>query len=370
MKKRTILIVDDQREVRHMLRSALSALDSTLQIVDVPSGEEALLLASGQPPDVMIVDVRLPGISGLEVVKRARAVKPEVKLVLITGSTDPVVRQQVSEAGAEGYFYKPLPMDDFLAQVSRLLGLGQAGKRASRGESEAPTRPLPVRESSYRPLPSAPLPASQAKFEITTLSGRLGKLLVDSGGVAALLLDESGRVIERAGAWEPGEGLMTELLQAQQAAAGLSARLEKPGTDYLIFAGGKTASLVLAAVGERHSLVLVLLPGMDAERLAIPLATARLAAWDLPRFLPPPPPAVAPVAPPVEPAALPPVDPALDALFAARQAGLNGQDLDAFWEALAADNEIDGASRGALSFEQARKLGLAPDEPLSPGKPA
>ena len=58
-------------------------------MVDVPSGEEALLVASRRPVDLLIADVRLPGISGLELMARVHKRNPELKTILITGLTDP-----------------------------------------------------------------------------------------------------------------------------------------------------------------------------------------------------------------------------------------------------------------------------------------
>ncbi len=72
MGKQRILIVEDQRDVRRLLRAGLETLELDLEIIDVPSGEEALLLSTRQPFDVLVADVRLPGISGLELKKRAQ----------------------------------------------------------------------------------------------------------------------------------------------------------------------------------------------------------------------------------------------------------------------------------------------------------
>jgi CheY-like chemotaxis protein len=85
MPKYRVLIVDDQSEVRRLLRAGLVTLGPDIQVVDVPSGEEAILVISRQPFDLLIADVRLPGISGLELKTRARMHNPNLKLILITG---------------------------------------------------------------------------------------------------------------------------------------------------------------------------------------------------------------------------------------------------------------------------------------------
>ena len=71
-----ILIVDDQHEVRRMLSTSLRTLGPEIEVVDVPSGEEALLVASRRPVDLLISDVRLPGLSGLELMARVHKRNP------------------------------------------------------------------------------------------------------------------------------------------------------------------------------------------------------------------------------------------------------------------------------------------------------
>ena len=127
MSKR-ILIVDDQRDVRRVLRAGLEALKQDLTIVEVPSGEEGMLVLSRQAIDLLILDVRLPGISGLELQQRARQRNPNLKLILITGMTDDAVRRQVSEAGVEAFFFKPVDMSNFLETVQRCLGIQAAAQ--------------------------------------------------------------------------------------------------------------------------------------------------------------------------------------------------------------------------------------------------
>ncbi len=82
-----VLIVDDQRDARSVLRAGLETLESRLKITDVPSGEEAILVIASQPIDLLVADIRLPGISGLELKERARMRNPDLKVILITGVT-------------------------------------------------------------------------------------------------------------------------------------------------------------------------------------------------------------------------------------------------------------------------------------------
>ena len=118
-----ILIVDDQREVSRLLKSALETIEHGLDVVEAPSGEEAILEASRRKIDLLVADFRLPGITGVELTKKMQARNPAMKVILITGVTDPKVREDIAKAGADAYFTKPVPMADFLDAVERTLGL-------------------------------------------------------------------------------------------------------------------------------------------------------------------------------------------------------------------------------------------------------
>ncbi len=118
-----ILIVEDQREVSRLLHSALDTLEYKLEIVEIPSGEEAILDSSRNSVDLLISDFRLPGITGIELMRKVRSYHPKLKVILITGQTDPRIRKQVAEAGADAFFIKPVSIADFLDSVERHLGL-------------------------------------------------------------------------------------------------------------------------------------------------------------------------------------------------------------------------------------------------------
>jgi len=118
----TILIVEDEANVRRMLRSAVESLGAEYIVLDVPSAEEALLVASHQPIQLLVTDIRLAGISGLELIKKIRQKKQDLKVILITGLTEEKIRNQIAMAGAEATFFKPINMDQFLNEVQLILG--------------------------------------------------------------------------------------------------------------------------------------------------------------------------------------------------------------------------------------------------------
>ena len=79
----SILLVDDQRDIVRLLHSTLQTLGHQLDIIDAPSGEEALLEASRKKVDLLVADYLLPGISGVELMRKVRARNPELKVIFI-----------------------------------------------------------------------------------------------------------------------------------------------------------------------------------------------------------------------------------------------------------------------------------------------
>lgn len=124
--ERTILLVDDQRDILRLLRSALDTLkNNKMKILEAPSGEEAILESSRHKVDLLVTDYKLPGMSGVELMHKIRARHPEVKIILVTGTTDKKARDEMINAGALAIFDKPIPMADYLDAVERGLGLVQ-----------------------------------------------------------------------------------------------------------------------------------------------------------------------------------------------------------------------------------------------------
>ena len=370
-----ILIVDDQHDVRRMLRAGLETLGSGVRVDDVPSGEEGMLLISRSPVDLLVADVRLPGISGLELIQRTRARNPQLKLILITGLTDPAIQQQVARAGADAFFYKPIEMSDFLDTVERILGLVQGV--FSPLEKAAPAEPLTVSQAAPPPLDPAPRPSTGRLPAGTprTLADHLASLRQSIGAFCVLLLDDQGAVRERADQL-PDPGDEAPLIQAalpMLAAGGeVSRRLGIGSGENLLYYTGARADLFLIPVNESAVLLLVAPANPDpawvgtVRRLftpALPEIAALLSSPDL--LQQDPAEATGAAAQEPAPAAAPQEPlPELDALFERASGSLKSEEVDAFWDALA-DQESPGEAAGnsrAISYEQARKLGLAPGE--------
>ena len=127
MAPRRILVVDDSMEMGRLVQAALSTLNIPLQVTLVPSAEEAQLEFSRHSFDLLITDVRLPGISGLELTRRLRTRHKAVRIIQISGLSDPTLRQQSMDAGADFFFTKPLDMPVFLETAEKLLASRKTG---------------------------------------------------------------------------------------------------------------------------------------------------------------------------------------------------------------------------------------------------
>ena len=116
-----VLLVDDQRDIVRLLHSTLQTLGHKLDIVDAPSGEEALLAASRRKVDLLVADYLLPGISGVELMRKIKVRNPDMKVIFMSGYTDDaVVRHGVLSSELE-FVHKPLLPGSLLEKLRRVL---------------------------------------------------------------------------------------------------------------------------------------------------------------------------------------------------------------------------------------------------------
>lgn len=106
MKKITILIAEDHTLVRQTWKEFLNA-DSRLEVIaDCGNGEEAVQLASKVRPDVVIMDINLPGINGIEATRLIRKYNPGSKILGVSLHTQPAYARKMMQQGASGYITK------------------------------------------------------------------------------------------------------------------------------------------------------------------------------------------------------------------------------------------------------------------------
>lgn len=117
-----ILIVEDQADIRELVRMTLEL--ERFEVEEAPDGDSALVLAARRPPDLMLLDVMMPGtVDGLGVCQRikADARQRRTKVVMLSARGSDADRQAGLRAGADAYLTKPFSPRELLQVVARVL---------------------------------------------------------------------------------------------------------------------------------------------------------------------------------------------------------------------------------------------------------
>jgi two-component system, OmpR family, KDP operon response regulator KdpE len=117
-KHTTILIVDDEPAIRRILRTSLAAQD--FAIVEAKNGAEAVAAVEREKPDLVILDLGLPDMDGIEVIRRLRA-KSNLPIVILSVRDDERGKVEALDLGADDYVVKPFGMEELIARVRTAL---------------------------------------------------------------------------------------------------------------------------------------------------------------------------------------------------------------------------------------------------------
>jgi two-component system response regulator (stage 0 sporulation protein F) len=124
-----ILIVDDEQSVREVLSEYFT--EQGYSVESAGGGEEALALVERGTPDLVLLDVRMPGIDGVETLRRIRKIAPDVSVIMVTANEDVGLARETLKLGALDYVAKPF--DFVYLERAIMAGLAQSG-----GGSAAP----------------------------------------------------------------------------------------------------------------------------------------------------------------------------------------------------------------------------------------
>ncbi len=351
----TILLVDDQRDIIRLLHSTLDTLKNDgLEIIEAPSGEEALLVVSRRRVDLLVADYLLPGMTGVELMHKVRIRHPDVKVIWITGMTDSKARDEMLNAGAVAIFDKPVPLADFLDMVERSLGL--------------------VR--TIFPTPSATdVKTTEAKR--SRVSDLLANFRQDTKASAVFLISDRGLVVARAGDLHDSSrevSLISALTAIFSAGLKVAKFNRQEGLDqYFVFSGGDH-DLILIPVDPAYSLLLAgngiakrenlfeIIESMLKVRNEVGKSLRSMgvtAELKLPSGSLPAPKKKGKTGD-LKPN---PVSPEMDALLnEAAKRKVKQEEIDAFWNKAAELHANKSTNSEIISLEEARKLGLAPDQ--------
>lgn len=120
-----VLVVEDMAMLRRFLGNWLAGLPRYALAGAAASGEEAIALVPQTKPDVLLVDLQLDGMDGLEFVRAARQLRPQVRALVLTSLVDPLALTRVRESGVEGYIEKHADLD----QLGEALAAVTDGRR-------------------------------------------------------------------------------------------------------------------------------------------------------------------------------------------------------------------------------------------------
>lgn len=141
-----LLLVDDHPVVREGLRSCLGAHPALAVVGEAGSGEEALRLAVRLRPDLVLMDINLPGISGIEAATRLRVVAPKIKVLILSVHENREYAAEVARCGARGYVLKDAAPAELLQAIEAVhRGGAFISPKVAGAMLRAAAAPSPVR---------------------------------------------------------------------------------------------------------------------------------------------------------------------------------------------------------------------------------
>lgn len=366
-----VLVVDDHFEMLELLRSMLELSNEECEVMAVPSAEEGMLELRRIKFDLVITDVRLPGMSGFDFVRRIRKVRAETPVLMITAYSSSEGQKEADELGVLRYFSKPLDTDAVLMAVQVAL------------HGEPPPPPDGVMEI----------------VEETAVSDdvvkRLTTLRTDTGASGLMLSTLNGQMVFQVSSDKSLDllGLSGALANTIQNSFSLAGYLEADVPNTIQYHAGDRVELYCANIGRSYFLTIFFDVQSRRGRIGTIWVFTQRAIKDLVEMLPEGDPPVStplvelePSRAAVEPAevvvpvSVPKPEPELeeevetavvedfldidasdlDDLFGNSVLGDGDFAADDFWDD--AMTEHDAPKAGGLSLEEARKQGLIPTD--------
>lgn len=159
-----VLIVDDHALVRMGIRRLLDDLPDMQVVAEAENGEEALILVKTHKPDVILLDMKMPGIDGWEVTRRLKKSNPLIKIIAVTAMCAEPLPARVLQLGAMGYLTKESGVDEMAAAI-RKVAKGERYLSAEVAQKMAINSLEAVKDSPFDALSEREM---QVMFMITT----------------------------------------------------------------------------------------------------------------------------------------------------------------------------------------------------------
>ncbi|MBC2905931.1 response regulator transcription factor [Streptomyces sp. PSKA01] len=227
----TVLLAEDDRAIRHALERALTL--EGYRVTAVADGVEALAQAHTAPPDVLVLDVMMPGIDGLQVCRVLRAEGDRTPILMLTALVETQDRIAGLDAGADDYVVKPFDVEEVFARLRALLrrtGQGGTGGAAVDVPKKQEPEQVPERYMEAAGLRMDPQARrawrGERELELTRTEFELLELLVRNAGI---VLDHA-TIYDRIWGYDFGPGSKNLAVYVGY----LRRKLDEPGAPPLI----------------------------------------------------------------------------------------------------------------------------------------
>jgi CheY-like chemotaxis protein len=251
-----VLVVDDEEKVVFFLRESLEELGQDFVVQAARSGEEALEKIQAEPFDLVITDLRMPGIDGLELVERVKELSPKTHLIMITGYGSDEVEAEARRFEVYRYITKPFHVSDLLEAARDALA------------------DVAVSDKGMLVL-------SDEQFE--EMNRSLSNLRFEVGAQCILLADLAGQVVSRVGITEGLEvgSFMPLIADGFTTVFRMAQHLHDEETSNLNFYEGKNYDIYSTSVGANLFLTLVFDRQNQPSRIGMVWLYARRTIQDL-----------------------------------------------------------------------------------------
>jgi CheY-like chemotaxis protein len=250
-----ILVVDDEPHTRTFICDGLSALGIVDDAVGVSTADEALAAISRHVPELVITDVRMPGLNGLDLARYLRQTHPDTKVIVVTGYSTRDIEKTALALSVTALLKKPFGLD-MLGEVVR-KALNHSG----------PTRPL----SEIAPLSVEPL------------ERHISILKRDTGALWAGLFDTAGQLLTHTGLDEHLDRTLDEIVCKTW--PGQLAQIAEHGGPCFLFIDRAPHDIYLSSVGNDHCLALIYDRRWQTNRMGAVWLTTRQTAQEMARLL-------------------------------------------------------------------------------------
>ncbi|MFC9927100.1 response regulator transcription factor [Streptomyces sp. NPDC127190] len=227
----TVLLAEDDRAIRHALKRALTL--EGYEVTAVADGVEALAQAHKTPPDVLVLDVMMPGIDGLQVCRVLRAEGDRTPILMLTALVETADRIAGLDAGADDYVVKPFDVEEVFARLRALLrrttpvAVAAGTSEGAAGGREAQVSDRQIEAAGLRmDLQARRAWRGKRELELTRTEFELLELLVRNAGI---VLDHS-TIYDRIWGYDFGPGSKNLAVYVGY----LRRKLDEPGAPQLI----------------------------------------------------------------------------------------------------------------------------------------